>query len=125
MIAFTWYSIYLVVNNMTIIESSALRAHREELEILHDSGHPDPMLASRAVNIFDLGSKRRNWDSVMGSTWMEWLFPITTYRQRSSIANGSYDDQGLYFPVDKKLKRDIQLQNRLLTRLTPRSSMDV
>lgn len=44
---------------------------------------------SRRANIFDLGT-RRNWNSVMGSTWVQWLLPvrITSSNIHDDLTNG-------------------------------------
>lgn len=118
---FAMFSIYQVCKNRTTIEMYTLRRYRDEIQLLHG--------VTRELddyNLFDLGTKMENWKDVMGSRFVEWLLPIPTdafLKNRNSL-----DEKGLYFRTNKKLDPSIlesaDLQDRLLRRVTPRSSVD-
>lgn len=77
-------------------------------------------------NVFDLGSASLNWKYVMGETWLEWLLPIPTFSQVRS--RHTLDESGLYFKINQDFQEQIfdsiDLQERLIRRLTPRSSFE-
>lgn len=118
---FTGFSIYQVAHNQTTIELHIQGRYREELDILGESRRDDA-----TDNVFDLGSSSKNWMDVMGTTLFEWLLPIPTSKR---IRNRhSLDQKGLYFDfrsdVSERLLDSMDLQDRLLRRVTPRSSME-
>lgn len=118
---FTGFSIYQVAHNQTTIELHIQGRYREELDILGESRRADA-----TDNVFDLGSSSKNWMDVMGTTLFEWLLPIPTSKR---IRNRhSLDQKGLYFDfrsdVSERLLDSMDLQDRLLRRVTPRSSME-
>ncbi|EDO16209.1 hypothetical protein Kpol_1014p29 [Vanderwaltozyma polyspora DSM 70294] len=118
---FTGFSIYQTINNRTTIEMYTLRKYREELELY--GNYRDSQLTR---NIFDLGSTWENWCEVMGTSLWEQLMPVRT---RKSILNrNTIDEKGLYFRINDKVNQSLlgsaDLQNRLMRRLTPRSSVD-
>ncbi|QLQ80680.1 hypothetical protein HG537_0E00330 [Torulaspora globosa] len=123
MLCFTAFSIHLVTKNQTTIELYTQRSLREELEVLAETGFPRNYAAD---NVFDLGSPSSNWSDVMGETLAEWLLPIRTTR---SLENKhTLDDKGLYFTfrseMNDRLLDTLDLQDRLLRRVTPRSSAE-
>lgn len=119
---FTGFSIYQLCKNQTTIELYSLRRYREEIRILH--GNVQPM---NDYNLFDLGSASENWKDVMGTTWKEWCFPIPKVKPQTYI--NPLDDEGLYFKINNirsmQLLESADLQDRLLRRVTPKSSLDV
>ena len=120
MLFFTGFTCYQVTKNQTTIELYGMRRYRRDFELLN--GYP-PV---GNINVFDLGSRLLNWEEVMGGDkpLLEWLFPVETLRSRR--CRRTLDEKGLYFNVSKgSLVDDIDLQNRLLRRVTPRSSLDV
>ncbi|SCU82714.1 LAMI_0C00584g1_1 [Lachancea mirantina] len=124
MLAFTSYTIYLVCKNETTIEMYEWSNYKDRMQIYNDSTRMD---LTYQENRFDLGSRRANWESVMGQSWIEWLFPIITraqYRCRHTL-----DEKGLYFKVGAPLSQEIHdsmvLQANLMRRLTPKSSFDL
>lgn len=120
---FTGFSVYQVTKNRTTVEMHLLRRYREELEVLAEACNP---IGSPKENAYDLGSSSENWKDVMGCSWFEWLFPIPT--SRSMKNRNSLDYKGLYYDlrgeINERLLESATLQDRLLRRLTPRSSMD-
>lgn len=122
MLCFAAFSMYQVTKNQTTIELYMQRSVREELELVAGTG------ASRgaADNVFDLGSRLKNWSDVMGETFIEWCLPVGTAR---SVRNRhTLDDKGLYFnfrgEISERLLGSLDLQDRLLRRVTPRSSTE-
>lgn len=119
---FTGFSIYQLSKNQTTIEVYSLRRYREEERVLHGT-----YLPMSNYNVFDLGSAKENWKDVMGTTWKEWCLPIAKKRLRRD--SNALDDSGLYFAVDKSTTHNLlesaDLQDRLLRRVTPKSSLDV
>lgn len=72
--AFTGFSLYLVFNNSTTLESMESVKYRSELP--SDSyRYAQPPSSDTVGNIFDLGWKR-NWKEVMGYRWYEWILPV-------------------------------------------------
>lgn len=120
---FTGFSVYQVTKNRTTVEMHLLRRYREELEVLTEACNPTGSLKE---NAYDLGSSSENWKDVMGCSLFEWLFPIAT--SRSMKNRNSLDYKGLYYElrgeINERLLESATLQDRLLRRLTPRSSMD-
>ncbi|GAV52861.1 hypothetical protein ZYGR_0AI01430 [Zygosaccharomyces rouxii] len=120
---FTGFSVYQVTKNQTTIEMHIYRRYREELEILADTCGP---INSNRDNAYDLGSAMNNWKDTMGEHWIEWLFPIATSRLKKN--RNTLDHKGLYFElrgdINNRLLENMSLQDRLLRRLTPRSSID-
>ena len=120
---FTGFSIYQVTKNQTTVEMHIYRRYREELEILADTcGSINP----NRDNAYDLGSTMNNWKDLMGERWIEWLFPIDTSRAKKN--RNTLDHKGLYFElrgdINGRILDNMNLQDRLLRRLTPRSSID-
>ncbi|CCH62308.1 hypothetical protein TBLA_0H00150 [Henningerozyma blattae CBS 6284] len=129
MTLFTAYSIYQVLINRTTIELYAYRRYKEELEILQDTTTTYNSQSNRPLptdNVFDLGSYKLNWCETMGTTWKEWLLPVQTNKYIKS--RHTSDEKGLYFNINRKVASQLQesaiLQDRLLRRVTPRSSRD-
>lgn len=113
---FTGHSIYQVLYNRTTIESYAYRRYKQELQIRRDLESNNSNTPLPTDNVFDLGSIGSNWKAVMGTTWAQWLLP-------TQLLDNS---KGLYFPVaNEYLLQDAALQDRLLRRVTPRSSRDI
>ena len=123
-ICFTGFSVYQAIKNRTTIEMYALRKYKEELELYSDSQYTSPSIND---NIFDLGSIKENWQEVMGSTITENILPIPTYKYTHN--KNTLDEKGLYFRVNSNVHNNLlesaNLQDRLLRRLTPRSSINV
>lgn len=120
---FTGFSVYQVTKNRTTVEMHILRRYREELEVLAEACRP---VSSIRENAYDLGSSLKNWEDTMGNTWYEWLLPVVT--AQSVRSRETFDNKGLYFElrgdINERLLESMTLQDRLLRRLTPRSSMD-
>lgn len=118
---FTGFSIYQVTHNQTTIELHIQGRYRDELNILGEAHRNEAV-----DNIFDLGSSLKNWASIMGSTLLEWFLPIKT--SESTKNRHSLDYKGLYFDfrddVNERLLSSMDLQDRLLRRVTPRSSVE-
>ncbi|GMM57349.1 palmitoyltransferase [Maudiozyma humilis] len=121
MLVFSWFTVRQLVMNQTTNEMYGVRRYRREFEIRHG------MPPASDVNVFDLGSASANWRDVMGDSWVEWLLPIKTFKYVRS--RNTRDEKGLYFDVSQSpqsqgLLQDADLQDRLVRRLTPRSSLD-
>ncbi|KAL3233118.1 Palmitoyltransferase PFA3 [Nakaseomyces bracarensis] len=116
---FTIFSIAQLCLNQTTIELYRLRRYKEEIAFLNEFSN-EPIKG--AVNIFDLGSWKANWKDVMGTNLIEWCLPIRNSRSSS-------DGNGLFFNVNKNIKNNLaesmDLQDRLLRRVTPRNSLDI
>lgn len=56
-----------------------MRRYRRDLEILNVSYGTNEHLE----NIFDLGSSMANWQDIMGTSWLEWILPIETFKHKS------------------------------------------
>lgn len=116
---FTSFSVMQLCLNQTTIELYRLRRYKEEVAFLNEFSN-EPIKG--AVNIFDLGSWKENWVDVMGSTFVEWCIPI---RKISDTTDGN----GLYFRVNKNVNNSqlesMDLQDRLLRRVTPKTSLDI
>lgn len=121
---FTTFSILQATKNQTTIEMYGLRRYREDLAVL---GNTVTLQNAQSDNIFDLGSPLANWCDVMGSTFLEWCLPIETFK--STKNKNSFFEKGLFFEfradMNERILETLSLQDRLLRRLTPRSSMDV
>lgn len=122
MYVFSWFTIRQITHNQTTIEMYGQRRYRREFEIRH--GIPP----SSDMNVFDLGTSGANWREVMGDSWIEWIFPIKTFKSQRS--RHTLDEHGLYFNVNNSpstqgLLQDSNLQDRLMRRVTPRSSLDI
>ncbi|SCU99039.1 LANO_0F00584g1_1 [Lachancea nothofagi CBS 11611] len=119
--AFTGHSIYLITKNQTVIEMYEWNNYKSNMNILDESRGT---ITSIDTNMFDLGSASRNWESVMGETWLEWLLPIQAYAQVKN--RHTLDESGLYFRVNGNMQGQVSgsmiLQEQLMRRLTPRSS---
>lgn len=119
---FTGFSIYQLCENQTTIEVYSLRKYRDEVRVVH--GIDAPM---GNYNVFDLGSAKANWEEVMGATWREWCLPISKKLSLTSV--NPLDERGLYFAVNRERNNDLlesaDLQERLLRRVTPKSSLDI
>lgn len=124
MFAFTSYSIYLVTKNTTTIEMYGWTHYRSQLEIVNDSRRTS---MSATDNVFDLGTRKANWEAVMGKSWREWLLPVRTDAELKS--RNTLDEKGLYFKIRSDIYQDIHesmdLQQQLMKRLTPRSSTEL
>ncbi|CUS24983.1 LAQU0S23e00408g1_1 [Lachancea quebecensis] len=123
MLAFTSYTIYLVTKNQTTIEMYEWSNFKAEANIMDEVRGINTF---QDKNIFDLGSTSLNWKYVMGESWLEWLLPIPTYSQVRS--RHTLDESGLYFKINsdyqKQIFESMDLQERLIRRLTPRSSFE-
>lgn len=101
LLIFSIFTDYQLLKNRTTIESYESQSYRYR-QNSHTLG-----------NIFDNGSKR-NWCSIMGNTFIEWLLPI----RRHSIYG--YND-GLRYEVNERLYRKMQedavIQKRLSNKL--------
>ncbi|CAI4723169.1 ADM_collapsed_G0045250.mRNA.1.CDS.1 [Saccharomyces cerevisiae] len=77
-------------------------------------------------NIFDLGSSMANWQDIMGTSWLEWILPIETFKHKKS--KHTKDEKGLYFnvrpQVQDRLLSSRCLEDQLLRRVTPRPSLE-
>lgn len=122
MLIFSGFTIFQLLRNQTTIEMYGMRRYRDELRVIHGD---DSMAKSR--NMFDLGNKMENWCDVMGYTWFEWGLPVFTNRYKINTHNTQ--DKGLYFKINNNVANNIlesaNLQQRLLRRVTPKSSMDI
>lgn len=122
MFVFSWFTIRQLLKNQTTIEMYGQRRYRREFEIRHG------MSPSSEINVFALGSSSSNWKDVMGNSIIEWILPIKTFQSQRS--RYSLDDHGLYFNVNNSLATqslldDSHLQDQLMRRVTPRSSIDI
>ncbi|CCD25910.2 palmitoyltransferase PFA3 NDAI_0G01340 [Naumovozyma dairenensis CBS 421] len=119
-LAFSSFSIYQVLKNRTTIEMYGIRRYNRDFAILNGTEESD------FKNIFELDSNLLNWKEVMGDSWIEWIFPIVTFK--ISRNRHSTDEKGLYFNINSHARREmldsIDLQDRLLRRVTPRSSVE-
>lgn len=120
--AFSCYTIWLVTKNETTIEQYEWNSIRNDLQIYSDSLNCQ---TSAVNNVFDLGSRKSNFNSVMGNSWKEWLLPI----QKNVVdSTDCYTNKGLFFHVKSDIydeyRESANLQQRLLSRLSPRSSME-
>ncbi|CDK24189.1 unnamed protein product [Kuraishia capsulata CBS 1993] len=109
------YSIYEVLRNMTTIEtyeSTRYRSNMRRNTSENTYKYADIPNSASIGNIFDLGL-RRNWQSVMGTTWKEWLLPVP--------ARSLYFADGLTFEVNEeifaRLLESSALQDRLSSEL--------
>lgn len=122
MLIFSGFTIFQLLKNQTTIEMYGMRRYRDELRIIYgDDSH------ARSVNLFDLGSRKENWCDVMGYTWFEWCLPVFTNRYKLNMHNNQ--DKGLFFRINNQVSNNIlesaNLQDRLLRRVTPKSSLDM
>lgn len=121
-LAFTLYTVWLATKNETTLETYQWNDVRHDLQIFSDSVGSR---MSNTENVFDLGSRMANLNSVMGTTWKEWILPIIPYFQRD---REKLENAGLHFPMKKDrlqiYRQSVELQQRLLTRFTPRSSLE-
>lgn len=121
LLCFTGFSIYQVIHNQTTIELHIQGRYREVLNVIEASQQH-----AAGDNVFDLGSRLKNWNDVMGTTLFEWCFPVTTSETRRN--RHSLDHKGLYFEfrddVNERILDSMNLQDRLLRRVTPRSSRE-
>ncbi|KAJ1955975.1 palmitoyltransferase for Vac8p [Linderina pennispora] len=69
LVAFAGFHIYLVLSNLTTIESY----ERNHFKVQQQQG----LRQSKYVNLFDVGAKK-NFYQVFGSTWYWWFVPVTT-----------------------------------------------
>ncbi|ODV83289.1 hypothetical protein CANARDRAFT_19578 [[Candida] arabinofermentans NRRL YB-2248] len=92
---FNLFSVYQLFKNKTTIESYEFQSYKSNKNSNHIG------------NIFDLGYKR-NWTSIMGHTWYEWLLPIRT----------TIRSNGLTYEVNESIYRLIQQENELQQRLS-------
>lgn len=107
---FTAFLVYLVLRNLTTIEFQDLRWNYlgdRSAEYVYDSQGNKKSIA----NFYDLGSMK-NWQAVMGTTWLQWLLPVkVTHDTLSGLNNG------LNFEVDEEVFslycENLQLQDRL------------
>ncbi|CAR24601.1 palmitoyltransferase PFA3 [Lachancea thermotolerans CBS 6340] len=123
MLAFTSYTVYLITKNQTTIEMYEWSNLKAEANIMDEVRGTNTF---EDKNVFDLGSASLNWKYVMGETWLEWLLPIPTFSQVRS--RHTLDESGLYFKINQDFQEQIfdsiDLQERLMRRLTPRSSFE-
>ncbi|SCU84199.1 LADA_0D00408g1_1 [Lachancea dasiensis] len=123
MAAFTGYTVYLVTQNRTTIETYEWSEHNLQSNLLDEVRGTQ---TRESTNLFDLGSASRNWQCVMGQSCFEWVFPIPTQSQLRS--RHTLDESGLYFEVNRDWRNEVSesmtLQEQLMRRLTPRSSYD-
>ncbi|CCE66314.1 hypothetical protein TPHA_0P01560 [Tetrapisispora phaffii CBS 4417] len=120
---FAGFSVYMVMNNKTTIEMYAMRKYRDDLELYNRNPNRVPSVE----NIFDLGSKKENWEDIMGHSFIEWLLPISTFH--SLLMKNTLDEKGLYFKVNERVHQRLldsaNIQDQLLRRVTPGSSFDI
>lgn len=95
---FLGFLTYLVLKNTTTIEFQEQKWNHKNAK---DGGKrfqyefDNGSARTRRANIFDLGT-RRNWHSVMGTTWVQWLLPV-----RITSDNIHHDlTNGINFEVD-------------------------
>lgn len=98
LLVFDLFTVYQLLKNQTTIESYESQRYRRSTSKL-------------LGNIFDLGYSR-NWRSIMGNTWMEWLLPI-----RIRNTDPRYSD-GLSFEVNQTLYERMEQESSMQTRLS-------
>ncbi|RKP30309.1 zf-DHHC-domain-containing protein, partial [Metschnikowia bicuspidata] len=106
---FAGFLIYLVLQNLTTIEFHDLRWNYlgdRSADYVYDR-HGKKKSVS---NFYDLGA-RRNWTSVMGTKWWQWLWPVTVAGEKLSGFNS-----GLNFEVDDEIYDKYVLNLRLQVR---------
>lgn len=125
---FTSFSVLQLLRNQTTIELYSQRRLQKELEIYRDSGvlRANVGEVSGDINVFDLGSRCANFKDVMGNRLVEWVLPINKICKNDELT--FREGCGLFFrsngKVGKIIRGNIEIQNRLLRRVTPRSSGD-
>lgn len=107
---FAGFLIYLVLKNQTTIEFQDVRWNYlgdRSAEYEYDNRGKK----KRLTNFYDLG-KAKNWQAIMGASWIQWLLPLTVTSR--SLAGWN---NGLNFEVDEdiyeKYCHNLQLQERL------------
>lgn len=103
---FAGFLIYILLKNTTTIEFQDLRWNYlgdKSAEYIYDS-HGNKKNVS---NFYDLGLKR-NWQAVMGKSWIYWILPIRATQDSLSGFNN-----GLNFEVDEEVF-DMYCQNQQL-----------
>lgn len=111
---FNAFQIYMVLKNTTTIEFQDQRwDHLEQL-----GGYEFDANGKRQKigHIYDLGHKR-NWQAVMGTTWVSWLLPFSSTSDRIDTSNN-----GIVFEVNEAIYERVcqsaQLQEQLNQQLT-------
>ncbi|CAK7892178.1 palmitoyltransferase Pfa3p [[Candida] anglica] len=120
---FAIFTSYLVVVNTTTIEVQESKwnvkrngksngAFQYEFDQSGGNSGENGSKKSISSNIFDLGYKR-NWTSIMGETWIEWLLPINS---TSDKLEDEYKN-GINFEINHEAYQqwvhDTQLQDQL------------
>lgn len=111
---FSGFSTYLIILNKTTIEiqEDKWKTKKQQGYLYEFDNNNANRKKNISENIFDLGNLR-NWESVMGETWLSWLLPITItdHNITSEFKNG------INFEVDKdsydQWCQDMQLQDQL------------
>ncbi|ODV98378.1 hypothetical protein PACTADRAFT_38220 [Pachysolen tannophilus NRRL Y-2460] len=117
---FAGFTVYQVLKNQTTIESYDFQRYRTNFTKKTRSNVPYPEVpnSDEMGNIFDLGWKK-NLQTVMGTTWREWLLPIQV-RDNGNNLDITYA-QGLNFEVNEdiyhKLQQNSKIQNQLYEEL--------
>ncbi|KAK6459716.1 DHHC palmitoyltransferase-domain-containing protein [Scheffersomyces xylosifermentans] len=110
---FTLFQIYMVLKNMTTIEFQEFRWDNHDKKKGSFQYEFDDRGKQKALaHIYDLGYKK-NWTSVMGNNWVEWLLPIT-------VTSRSIEDRynnGINFEINEDAYErwcyNAQLQDQL------------
>ncbi|CCH43275.1 Palmitoyltransferase PFA3 [Wickerhamomyces ciferrii] len=115
---FTAITIYFVSQNLTTIEYYDYTRYRNNLEIANDSyyQYSKKPSAKDLGNAYNLGSITKNFQTVLGETWSEWLLPID-----NKSTGEIFYDKGLIYPANPKIKDALvsnsKLQHQLLREL--------
>lgn len=107
---FSCFSIYLVLKNKSTLEFMENNWHSNNKNFKYTFNESSKSKLSQ--NIFDIG-RSKNWSSVMGTRWYNWILPISETERTLGIDNNN----GLNFQVNEKVYENwcynIQLQNQL------------
>lgn len=95
-LVFSMFTAYQILQNKTTIESYEYQRYLKNRNSVN------------LGNIFNLG-KKKNWQSVMGVNWYEWLLPVQNKNQAG---------YGLNFEVNKELYSRLQQERELRERLS-------
>ncbi|KAF7583416.1 DHHC palmitoyltransferase family protein [Clavispora lusitaniae] len=108
---FSAFSLYMVLKNYTTIEFQDIKWQYSEIQ---DSGYEFDADGKkrRLGHIYDLGACR-NWQAVMGTSWVSWVLPIAVTNRKLT---GTFNN-GINFEVDEELfekyRHNAEIQQQL------------
>ncbi|KAM9905999.1 hypothetical protein OXX69_006970 [Metschnikowia pulcherrima] len=112
---FAGFSVYMVLKNYTTIEfqdekwsHSSDRTAEYEYD---ENGKKRPL-----GHLYDLGMAR-NWQAIMGRTWLEWIFPISVIDTSSVFSKSNGLNFEVHEQVFQKYCYNAQLQEQLNAQL--------